>query len=111
MIQRSLPQICQYILLLLHASLQKIDKRLPITMMGCTIFEIYHRIGILLGYLVYKMQHLKKKERVFEDYIRRLKSFHQTLLVMLFLETDICTSEIYVHGQKRITYSNNDISS
>ena len=53
-----------------------------------------------MGYLVYKMQHLKKKERVFEDYIRRLKSFHQILPVMLFLETDFCMSEIYVHGKR-----------
>ena len=48
------------------------------------------------------MQHLKKKERVFEDYITCLKSFHRILPVVLFLETDICISEIYVHRQKNI---------
>ena len=67
-----------------------------------------------MGYLVYKMQHLKKKERVFEDYIRRLKSFHQILPVMLFLETDFCMSEIYVQLELYIkyeNYSNNDITS
>ena len=50
------------------------------------------------------MQHLKKKERVFEDYIRCLKSFHQILPVMLFLETDICISETYVRRILTMTY-------
>ena len=64
-----------------------------------------------MGYLVYKMQHLKKKERVFEDYIRRLKSFHQILPVMLFLETVICISETYVRSMCVNSYTNNDIPS
>ena len=65
-----------------------------------------------MGYLVYKMQHLKKKERVFEDYITCLKSFHRILPVVLFLETDICISEIYVRRYIYVnTYTNIGIPS
>ena len=115
MIQPSLPQIWQYILLLLHASLQKIDKRLPIKWW---VVRFFNYIPVLVYYwviLYIKCNTSRKKKEYLKIILRVWKVFIEFCLSccfwkLIFVYPKYMCADRYIYIYVN-TYTNNGIPS